>query len=351
MKKEVAYIRSICLLGMQEESGVEKSVFLSLLKDAGIPVEAYDNFDMLISFNGFCLLFERLAHISNRPALAIEFAVATAPNYPSLGAISALADFATTMEGYFDLAVRSWNINSNAFTLQLLRGDNENPSIFRLKGHSYIIPSRQFAESYTANVVGLSREAMGKADAKAIVVRFQHSKPIDPVPAENFFRCPVEYDCPHTEIVFPTEYLSSPCRGRLWLLRPLVNYHIKRRIERTVDYDQSAAATVALAIPSLLGTGRCDIEHIAETFGMTMKQLQRQLEKENTTFSTVLQHVRETLAKQMLLETDVPVSNIANLLDYAGNPPFTLAFERWTGQNPTTFRKEERKRLGMIYKP
>ncbi len=348
MKKEVAYIRSVCLLGLHEEAGIEKSVFQSILEGVGISPDAVNNFEMLISFNGFCLMYERLAHLSNRPSLGIEFAKSSAPNFPSLGAISALADFATTMEGYFDLALKSWNINSNAFTLQLLRGDNENPSIHRLKGHSYIIPSRQFAENYIANVVGLSREAMGKPEANPIAVRFQHAKPTDPTTAEEFFRCPIEYNSQHTELLFATEYLKQPTRGRFWLLRPLVKYHIKRRIERTIDYDQSAAATVALAIPSLLGTGRCDIEHISETLGMTMKQLQRQLEKEKTNFSIILQQVREELARQMLLETDVSVSNIANLLDYAGNPPFTLAFERWTGMTPTKYRKTERKRLGLM---
>ncbi len=347
MNRDFGYIRSVNLIGLQEFLGVEKSWLQLQLKEVGIPVEALDNFEMLISFNGFCLLHERLARLVNRPSLGIDLSIAAAPNFAFLGPMSALADFVSTAEEFFDIAMRYWSFHSNAFKLIMLHGDAETPSIMRLVGHSYILPSRQFAEGYTANAVGLARSIFHKPELNPVVMRFQHSRPDDFRRAAEYFNSPVEYNCEHTEIVFPTEFLKLRTKGRFWFLKPLLGFHIKRRIERTVGYDQSAAGTVALAIPSLLGSSKCNIENIAESLGLTTKQLQRQLEREQTNFSDILQQVRQSLACQMLIETNVAISNIAGLLDYAGNPPFTLAFERWTGMTPSVYRKAERKRLGL----
>jgi AraC-like DNA-binding protein len=52
--------------------------------------------------------------------------------------------------------------------------------------------------------------------------------------------------------------------------------------------------------------------------------------------------VRETTARKVLAESEVPVADIAMMLDYSATPPFTQAFKRWSGQSPMEFRKRER---------
>jgi AraC-like DNA-binding protein len=103
---------------------------------------------------------------------------------------------------------------------------------------------------------------------------------------------------------------------------------------------------VELTIPSLIGTGNCNIEFVAEALGTNVKRLQRTLASENTSFSEILEKVRQNMALRLLSESDAPIERIAGLLDYSSTPPFTLAFKRWKGMSPLQYRKKKRAGYG-----
>jgi AraC-like DNA-binding protein len=163
---------------------------------------------------------------------------------------------------------------------------------------------------------------------------------------EQIFRCPIEFDCEHTEIEMDAALLAIKTAGNMRLLKSIVGSYIKFRIARLPIYDASMSTTVALAIPSIIGTGHCGIDLIAESLGMHTKRLQRALADEGTNFSEILEKVRDNMARRLLIDSNMSVERIAGLLDYSSTPPFTLAFKRWTGQTPLAFRKRERARLG-----
>jgi len=99
---------------------------------------------------------------------------------------------------------------------------------------------------------------------------------------------------------------------------------------------------VALTITSLIGTGKTDIASIAGVLSVHPKKLQRLLADEGTNFSAVLAEVRSALAKDMMANSVAPVSQVAGLLGYANNAPFTAAFHKWTGLGPLQWRKRHR---------
>jgi AraC-like DNA-binding protein len=61
-----------------------------------------------------------------------------------------------------------------------------------------------------------------------------------------------------------------------------------------------------------------------------------------SSFSHILETVRENMARNFLAESEAPIARIAGLLDYSTTAPFSLAFKRWTGKTPLEFRKDER---------
>ncbi len=107
-------------------------------------------------------------------------------------------------------------------------------------------------------------------------------------------------------------------------------------------YDQSARMTVALAIPSIVGTGNCNIDFVADALGLPVKRLQRQLANEGTNFSELFDDVRRNMAMRLLTESYAPIERIAGLLDYSSTPAFSLAFKRWAGMSPLQYRKKVR---------
>ena len=150
------------------------------------------------------------------------------------------------------------------------------------------------------------------------------------------------FRCKHTEILFDPEWLSRKTEGGLTILKPVVGYYIRHRIRRLPVYDQTMTTTVELAIPSVMGTGSCNIEFVAESIGLSAKKLRRLLTSEGTTFSDILETVRSKMARELVANSDTPVASIAGLLDYSAAPPFILAFRRWTGMSPLEFRKAKR---------
>ena len=129
-----------------------------------------------------------------------------------------------------------------------------------------------------------------------------------------------------------------PTNGHLKLFKGVLDRYIRYRIRQMPVYDQTMTATVAAAIRSTIGTGRCSVDFIAHSLGVSVKKLQRLLALENTSFSDILDEVRHTIAVRLLSESDAPISRVAGLLDYSTVPPFTLAFRRWTGVSPRAFR-------------
>jgi AraC-like DNA-binding protein len=215
----------------------------------------------------------------------------------------------------------------------------------RYSADSFALPSRQISELVMANICMLTRHVTGDETISPTLARFQHRRPKN-LDAHNLaFRCALEFNADHTEIQFDKKYLTYQTNGNLRFFKTIIGTHIKSRIARMPVYDGTMATMVTLAIPSVIGTGRCGVDFIASSLELYPKQLQRSLVEEGTNFSEVLETVRQNMARRRLTESDASIERVAELLDYASTPPFTAAFKRWTGQTPLSFRRDERAKV------
>lgn len=338
------YIRATALIGFQElvdEAGTDTS--LAMLRDAGISDTAFADVDSLISYRKMGFLMEIAAQRLARPTLGLEWTLRTPAHFPNLGPLALLANFTTTLQEWIDTALVYWKFHTNAFTMQQLEDPANGLAVFRYRPDSVALPTRQLTEHVLGNVCSLTRQVTGFVELDPTVIRFQHSKPSDTSVHDRVFRCPIEFNAEHDEIVFDPRYLQYKTNGNMKLFKPLVGYYMRQRIQRLPIYDQTMTATIGAAIPSVIGTGRCNAEFISQSLGLTPKKLQRLLASEGTTFSEILESVRRDLAQCLLVKSDAPVARIAGLLDYSTTAPFTLAFKRWTGKSPIEYRKSERR--------
>jgi AraC-like DNA-binding protein len=336
------YIRATALIGFQDLVEGAGGNTLTLLADAQIKAKALSEPDRLISYRAFGNLLEIASQQLSRPSLGLEWTLATPAHFPNLGPLALLAKYTGTIQEWIDTALEYWAFHTDAFTLEQRRDEQTGHFALRYKLATIVIPSRQLTEMVLGNIICLARKATDHSTMDPAVIRFQHSRPRDLSCHERVFRCPIEFGAEFDEIVFDPKYLQFPTNGNLKLFKPLMGYYIKHRIERMPIYDQSMATTIAVAIPSVIGTGKCNIEFISESLGLTPKKLQRLLANESTSFSAILETVRVNLARQFLTESEASVARIAGLLDYSTTAPFSLAFKRWTGKTPLEFRKAGR---------
>ena len=90
----------------------------------------------------------------------------------------------------------------------------------------------------------------------------------------------------------------------------------------------------------LLPSGRASIDHVAMKLSVSKRTLQRQLKEENTTYRTVLNQVREELARYYLTHSNLPGTQISFLLGFDDPNSFVRAFRLWTGTTPERVRTD-----------
>jgi AraC-like DNA-binding protein len=343
-----SYIRASVLIGFVEFVEQAGGNPYAMLDEVKIPQAALANIDSLISYRRLALLFEIAAQRQNKPSFGLEFSHSIGPDHANHGPLIVLGKFVDTFDEWVKIAFKYWRFHTNAFTGTVTVDAATQKATYRYLGDPFVTPGRQLIEFVVLNLCQITRDVTGRPELKPLLVRFQHSRPRDTSLHEKVFGCPVEFDCDYTESEFDAEILTLKTDGNLRLLKSIVGSYIKYRIARLPVYDASMSTTVALAIPSLIGTGHCGIDLLAESLGMHTKRLQRALADEGTNFSEIMEKVRDNVARRLLIDSDMSVERIAGLLDYSSTPPFSLAFKRWTGQTPLAFRKRERQRLGSL---
>lgn len=84
---------------------------------------------------------------------------------------------------------------------------------------------------------------------------------------------------------------------------------------------------------------KLSLDAIAEELHMATRTLRRRLDEEGTSFRDLLGEVRQALAEELLLTSEMKVDDIASRLSYAEPAAFINAFKRWKGMSPTAYRQ------------
>lgn len=95
---------------------------------------------------------------------------------------------------------------------------------------------------------------------------------------------------------------------------------------------------VRSSIIERLHDGTPNQETIAESMHVSLRSLQRRLNKEETNFKTLLETTRQELALHYIRETHRTLGEITYLLGFSEPSNFTRAFKRWTGKTPAEYR-------------
>ncbi|OIQ32566.1 MAG: AraC family transcriptional regulator [Alphaproteobacteria bacterium MedPE-SWcel] len=112
-----------------------------------------------------------------------------------------------------------------------------------------------------------------------------------------------------------------------------------RRVE-TQDHS-STAVTVERLIMDRMAEGDASLAKVSEHLGVSQRTLSRKLASEGTSFFSILEGVRKSLALRYLRQNEKSLSEISFLLGYSSLSSFNDAFRRWTGQSPGSYRSRK----------
>ena len=120
-------------------------------------------------------------------------------------------------------------------------------------------------------------------------------------------------------------------------------------LQREIDalearHGEDFPAQVRSVLRTAILTGHASEEEIARIFSIHGRTLSRRLRQCGSGFRQLMEESRFELAQQMLRDTTLAVSRIAEVLGYTSASTFTRSFRRWSGNTPTGWRQSVRQR-------
>ncbi|MCU0919848.1 MAG: AraC family transcriptional regulator [Burkholderiaceae bacterium] len=170
---------------------------------------------------------------------------------------------------------------------------------------------------------------------KAAHVQFSHGRPQDPRPYRRLLGPQVRFDAQVSGIVFAASWLDQAIPGADPQLRDLVLRAIQQsRASSTMSF----AEVVRGALHQMVLSGTSSAANVALLFGIHERTLRKRLTTEGTSLQRLVDQTRFELAKQLLENTELPLSEIASALHFADAAVFSRAFRTWAQTSPREWR-------------
>ncbi len=171
-----------------------------------------------------------------------------------------------------------------------------------------------------------------------VEVYFVRQRPEDPTPwYETFYNCPIHFGSDKDSVVIAKDAMGK--------VRQAPNPALASASETVaLDYLQkldreNVVLQVENEIRHRLQDGEPKQNDIAEFLHLSVRQLQRKLAAQNTSFAQLLQEVRHQLAKEYLADSKRSIVDISLSLGFSDQSNFSAAFRRWEGVSPSQFRQ------------
>ncbi len=196
---------------------------------------------------------------------------------------------------------------------------------------------RPAADARLAALLSVCRE-IAAAPIAPLTVHLPYRRPADVKEYEKFFRAPLEFGAPATALLLGQDDLARPVSSSDEVLAGYLD-HLAQQILTSLGTEHTIRDHVRRLLWSSLSDGVPDLDEVGRRLGMSARTLQRRLRDEGTTFAAVLSGIRQDMARPLLRDGRLAVSEVAYLLGYEDPSSFQRAFRRWSGRSPRAFRQ------------
>ncbi len=169
------------------------------------------------------------------------------------------------------------------------------------------------------------------------MVSFTYSKPTNLIPYRKIYNVPIIFDADFCGIVFHTsdlkislpEYNKSQHEA-LYSLGQSIKDHKEENFKESVR-------TLIRKNLELKLVGE---EYITRFFPFQKRTMQRRLKAQNTSYRELLNEVRLTMAIDLLTNSNISITRLADRLCYTDLANFSKAFTQYTGLSPRVWVKK-----------
>lgn len=147
----------------------------------------------------------------------------------------------------------------------------------------------------------------------------------------------VIFKAQHHRLSFDAAYLDLPLVMADSVAARMAREQCKQALHAMVGRGSLVNLVRELACDETLGF--CSMAVVAERLHMSERTLQRQLASVGSSFSVIIDELRQHRAMLMLKRVELSLDHIADRLGYTDSTNFSRAFKRWTGFAPSQFRR------------
>jgi AraC-like DNA-binding protein len=321
----------LCVPELLGELGVRSA---AVLERAGIDLRAFDSPENRVPFEAVGRLLADCAVITERPHFGLL--VGQRAGAAVTGVIGELARHSTSVRSGLRALIAHFHLHDRGALPVLLSRSPREAELAYVIHHRDTPGTSQISDGAMAIGFHLMRSLCGPR-WKPIEVTFSHSRPLDLTPYRCFFRAPVRFNAPRAALVFAARWLDEPIAGA----DPGAHAHLSRLIaELEASKSSSVTEQVRCALSRVMVGAKPSVDQIARVLGCSRRTLHRRLAAEGTTIHRLVDEVRFELARQLLGETRIPLSEIAATLHYSELSAFSRAFKAWTGTTPSDCRAQ-----------
>jgi AraC-like DNA-binding protein len=311
-----------------------------LLRAAGVDPAALNQLTAFIGFEALVELLERSAAELRCPDFGLRLA-----ERQDIGILDTLAvamRHSATVGEAMGCGSRYLEIHNHAVAFTP-RVDESRGQIF-MAFHTIVDHAPRWAQT-AEHGLGLAWRIMtllseGRAHLQQVLL--SHPPVAAATDYEHRFGVPVTFGADQLALVYRVTDLDLAVTESNRELHDLAASYLERQLpaDRT-----STAMQVRHAVEAFLGTGTCSCRHVANALFMHPRTLQRRLHEEDATFESIRDDTRRDLARRYLGQADLPLAQVAALLDYREQSALGRSCRRWFHATPLQVR------AGLISEP
>jgi AraC-like DNA-binding protein len=261
-------------------------------------------------------------------------------NFKRMGVYGYVVCNAHTLGEFFELTARYFNILFSTAIFKFQRGDTVSSMEYRHVTPS-ALPPRHDIEWALGTFICFVRSLVG-AHWHPVSVHLSYEAPVDTSELKRLFGEELYFSERASLFVIENGLLDLTINDSDPRLLEVMKAYADQLMSELAHNDSFYHRVRLLTMHGMAENGFGE-QVLARRLGMSARTLKRRLAQLQLTFRRVREDIIETLARQSLLETELPVSTIALNLGYSEHAAFNHAFKRMTGMTPRDFRNKNRR--------
>ncbi|MCB1695552.1 MAG: AraC family transcriptional regulator ligand-binding domain-containing protein [Halioglobus sp.] len=173
------------------------------------------------------------------------------------------------------------------------------------------------------------------------MVALSYPDPLVPIVHGSLASQPLRWGAQYDALVFRVDDLALPVVRSVAELEQVIDY-FPFDVQRCTGEIHTLSGRLRTLLTNALQSGLPPVCSVtaAQMLHMSSATLRRKLQKEGSSFKTVLRECQHGHALHLVQSTDTPIAEIATRIGYSDDRAFRRAFRSWTGYSPSDWRSQ-----------